>query len=222
MGERQIVVAVTGASGAIYAGRLLRALLINGHTVHLVLSKYGRYLLTEELGFDPGNETIPTFLQRLYGDAVLTGTLHEYGFSDLTCALASGSSQIHGMAVVPCSMKSLAGIAMGLSDNLIERAADVALKERRPLVLVPRETPLNLIHLRNMTAVAEAGASLVPAMPAFYQRPANFDELADFIAGRVLDLLGVDNELFTRWSGQTKQPGCGDLPEEEETAGPAV
>ena len=201
MADRQIIVAVTGASGAIYAGRLLRALLVDGHTVHLVLSQYGRYLLIEELGFDPAAESITAFLQRLYGEEIRRGVVHEYRCGDLTCALASGSMRIHGMAVVPCSMKTLAGIAAGLADNLIERAADVALKERRPLVLVPRETPLNLIHLRNMTTVAEAGASLVPAMPAFYQKPGSFDDLADFIAGRVLDQLGIDNELYSRWTG---------------------
>ena len=201
MADRQIIVAVTGASGAISAGRLLRALLLDGHTVHLVLSKYGRYLLTEELGFDPAAESVTAFLERLYGEGIRRGVVHEYRCSDMTCALASGSMRIHGMAVVPCSMKTLAGIAAGLADNLIERAADVALKERRPLVLAPRETPLNLIHLRNMTTVAEAGASLVPAMPAFYQQPGSFDDLADFIAGRVLDQLGIENELFNRWTG---------------------
>ena len=104
-----------------------------------------------------------------------------------------------GMVVIPCSAKTFAAIACGSSSNLIERAADVALKERRPLILVPRETPLNLIQLRNLTALAEAGATVVPAMPAFYQKPRSFDDLADFMAGRVLNLLGIRQELFPAW-----------------------
>lgn len=206
MSQKQIIVGVTGASGALYAGRLLRALLAEGHIAHLVLSKYGRYLLIEELGFAPGKESVRGFLARLYGEEVENGKLHEYGIGDLACTLASGSVRIDGMAVVPCSMKTLAGIAHGMSDNLIERAADVTLKERRPLVLMPRETPLNLAHLRNMTAAAENGAILVPAMPAFYQKPKSFDDLADFLAGRVCDLLGIDNELFPRWPGARETP----------------
>ncbi|MFA6110176.1 MAG: flavin prenyltransferase UbiX [Candidatus Latescibacterota bacterium] len=203
---RELVVAVTGASGAIYAGRLLRALLVDGHAVHLVLSQYGRYLLVEELGFAPDRESVVEFLVRLYGEEVRQGALREYRVGDLACALASGTARLDGMVVLPCSMKTLAGISHGLSSNLIERAADVSLKERRPLVLVPRETPLNLVHLRNLTAAAEAGALLVPAMPAFYQRPASFDELGDFIAGRVLDLLGIEHRLFPRWQGPGSRP----------------
>ena len=201
MRPRQVIVAVTGASGALYAGRLLRALLVLGHGVHLILSKYGRYLLHEELGFDPGGESMLEFLTRLYGEEMHNGDLWEYGLNDLACTIASGSGPIDGMAVVPCSMKTLAGIAHGSSANLIERSADVTLKERRPLVLVPRETPLNLIQLRNLTAVAEAGAIVLPAMPAFYQKPVGFDDLGDFIAGRVCNLLQIEHELFPRWSG---------------------
>ena len=199
--RRDIVVAVTGASGAIYATRLMRALLVGGHTVHLIVSKYGRYLLHEELGFKPDKETVLELLRRLYGQEVTRGTgeLVEYGFNDMTSPLASGSVSTHGMVVVPCSVKTLAGIANGSSANLIERAADVTLKERRPLVVVPRETPLNLIQLRNLTAVAEAGAAVLPAMPAFYHKPSSFNDLADFIAGRALNLLHLEHELFTPW-----------------------
>ena len=196
---REIVVAVTGASGAIYAGRLMRALLTGGHTLHVILSKYGRYLLHEELDLQPDKESVRDLLTRLYGKETTRGELIEYGVNDLTGRLASGSVRTHGMVVVPCSAKTLAGIAHGSSANLIERAADVTLKEGRPLVLVPRETPLNLIQLRNLTAVAEAGAAVVPAMPAFYQKPTTFDDLADFIAGRVLSLLNIEHDLFTPW-----------------------
>ncbi len=198
---KQIVVAVTGASGAIYAGRLLRALLVQGHGVHLVLSKYGRYLLHEELGFRPDKESVLEFLERLYGAQVRNGPLRKYGINDLACTIASGSVAVDGMAVVPCSVKTLAGIAHGSSANLIERAADVTLKERRPLILVPRETPLNLIQLRNLTLVAEAGAIVLPAMPAFYQKPKTFEDLGDFIAGRVCNLLHIDHHLFPSWPG---------------------
>jgi 4-hydroxy-3-polyprenylbenzoate decarboxylase len=196
---KRVIVAVTGASGALYATRLLRALLRGGHSVDLILSKYGRYLLVEEMGLRPDEETITEFLQRLYGDEISAGRLVELGLNDLTCAVASGSVSTDGMVVIPCSTKTLAGIANGSSTNLIERSADVSLKERRPLVIVPRETPLNLIQLRNLTTVAEAGASVVPAMPAFYQKPASFDDLGDFIAGRVLNLLHIEHDLFTPW-----------------------
>jgi 4-hydroxy-3-polyprenylbenzoate decarboxylase len=196
---RRIAVAVTGASGGIYACRFLRALLQGGHEAHLVLSRYGRYILHEEMGLKPDKESVQQFLQRLYGDGVAAGTLVEYGVNDLTSALASGSVAMDGMVVIPCSAKTFAAIACGFSSNLIERAADVALKERRPLILVPRETPLNLIQLRNLTALAEAGATVVPAMPAFYQKPESFDDLADFMAGRVLNLLGIRQELFPAW-----------------------
>jgi len=204
MSHRQIIVGVTGASGALYAGRLLYGLLGGGHTVHLVLSKYGRYLLVEELGFEPGKESVLEFLARLYGEQVENGELREYGVGDIACTIASGSVPIDGMVVVPCSMKTMAGIANGLASNLIERAADVSLKERRPLIVVPRETPLNLIQLRNMTTIAEAGAIVLPAMPAFYQKPESFDDLGDFLAGRICDLLGIDNALSPRWEGGQK------------------
>ena len=197
----QVVVGVTGASGAIYAGRLLRALLIGGHTVHLVLSKYGRYLLVEELGFRPDKESLREFLARLYGQETEAGTLYEYGAGDLAAIIASGSVAIDAMAVVPCSVKTLSSIARGAAASLIERAADVSLKEQRPLVLVVRETPLNLIQLRNMAAAAEAGAIILPAMPAFYQKPQTFDDLGDFIAGRVCNMLHIEHQLFLPWEG---------------------
>ena len=198
---KEIVVAVTGASGALYAGRLLRALLLDGHGVHLVLSKYGRYLLREELGFRPDQETLTEFLIRLYGEEITAGTLREYSVADQSSAIASGSFNTDGMVIVPCSVKTLSGIAHGHAENLVERAADVVLKERRRLVMVVRETPLNLIHLRNMTAVTEAGAVVLPAMPAFYQQPQTFDDLGDFIAGRICSLLGIQHTLFPRWTG---------------------
>ena len=198
---RDVVVAVTGASGAVYAARLLRALLVDGHRAHVVLSRYGRYLLHEELGWRLDEEGLVEFLQRLYGEDLPGDNLRQYAVNDLTSALASGSGRMHGMVVLPCSVKTLSSIARGAAANLIERAADVMLKERRPLVLVPRETPLNLIQLRNMAAAAEAGAHILPAMPAFYQKPRTFDDLGDFIAGRALSLLGIEHQLFPAWTG---------------------
>jgi len=198
---KEIVVAITGASGAIYAGRLLRALLIGGHSVHLILSKYGRLLLHEELGFKPDRESVRDFLLRSYGEELEKGDVCEYAVGDQSSTIASGSSKIDGMVIVPCSIKTLSGVANAYANNLIERAADVTLKERRPLVLVVRETPLNLIHLRNMTSVTEAGAIVLPAMPAFYQNPKSFDDLGDFIAGRICSILGIEHKLFSSWAG---------------------
>ncbi len=204
MSGKQIVVGITGASGALYAGRLLRTLLIGGHHVHLVLSKYGRYLLVEELGFRPDKESLRAFITRCYGEETQAGELREYNASDLAAPIASGSVTIDGMVVVPCSVKTLSSIARGASESLIERAADVSLKEQRPLVLVVRETPLNLIQLRNMTAAAEAGAVILPAMPAFYQKPQTFDDLGDFIAGRVCNILRIEHQLFPPWQGPAR------------------
>lgn len=201
--SRAFIVGVTGASGALYAARTLRALLSGGHHVHLVMSKYGRYVAHHELGWEPEAEPFAEFLARRCGDSVRAGTLQEHNVNDLTRSISSGSSRVDGMVVVPCSAKTLSGIAHGASSNLIERSADVTLKENRPLVLVVRETPLNLIQLRNLVAVAEAGASVLPAMPAFYPKPQSFDDLGDFIAGRALSLLGLDHDLFARWEGTT-------------------
>jgi 4-hydroxy-3-polyprenylbenzoate decarboxylase len=199
--RKHIIVAITGASGSIYALRLLRALLIDGHRVSVIFSKFGRYVLQDEAGL-PAGEDFFEQLQEKYGESLQHGQLEEYKIGDLAAPIASGSIRVDGMVVIPCSMKTLSSIAHGASASLIERAADVALKEARPLILVPRETPFNLIHMRNMLAAGEAGAHIVPAMPAFYQKPETFDDLADFIAGRVLNLLGIEQNLFTPWRSE--------------------
>ncbi|MDE2887770.1 MAG: UbiX family flavin prenyltransferase [Gemmatimonadota bacterium] len=201
MALNRIAVAVTGASGAIYALRTLRALLMNGDEVHLIVSGFGWMLLREEAGFEGKQAEFEEFLADSYGAAISNGRVIVHQIGNMAAPVASGSVGLRGMVVVPCSMKYLANIAHGASGNLIERAADVTLKERRPLILVPRETPMNLIHLRNMTAAAEAGAAILPAMPAFYQKPETFDDLADFIAGRILNLLGIEHDLFPPWTG---------------------
>lgn len=193
----RITVAVTGASGAIYALRTLRALMMTELQVDLVVSETGWMLLRDEGGFEGKRGDFVAFLHEQYGDGQVE--LHQAG--DFAAPIASGSVQSRGMVVVPCAMKYLSGIANGASSNLIERAADVTLKEQRPLVIVPRETPMNLIHLRNQVAAAEAGATILPANPAFYQRPETFEDLADFIAGRILSLFGIDHTLYPSWTG---------------------
>ncbi|MCY3765084.1 MAG: UbiX family flavin prenyltransferase [Gemmatimonadetes bacterium] len=201
MAVNRTTVAVTGASGAIYALRTLRALLMNGDEVHLIVSGFGWMLLREEAGFEGKQAEFEDFLADRYGADIANGRVNVHQIGNMAAPVASGSVDLRGMVVVPCSMKYLANIAHGASGNLIERAADVTLKERRPLILVPRETPMNLIHLRNMTTAAEAGAAILPAMPAFYQKPETFDDLADFIAGRILNLLGIEHDLFPPWTG---------------------
>lgn len=194
-------VAITGASGAIYATRTVAALLERGCHIELVVSEYGRRLLRDELGESAAVDRLQPYLRSKYGDAVGQGTWTLHSNKDLGAKIASGSQDSEGMVVVPCSMKTLAGIAHGLSRNLVERAADVMLKERRPLVIVPRETPMSLPQLRNMVLCAEAGALVLPAMPAFYQMPETLDDLAAFMAGKILAALGLRHELYPAWKG---------------------
>ena len=200
--RRSIVVAVTGASGALYATRTMAALLERGWHLELVVSDYGRRLLRDELGDAASIDKMAGYLAEKYGAAVRSGTFTLYSNRDLGGKIASGSQGAEAMVVVPCSMKSLAGIAHGLSRNLVERAADVMLKERRRLIIVPRETPMSLPQLRNMVLCAEAGAMILPAMPAFYQQPKTLDDLADFMAGKILSALGFEHDLYPAWTGQ--------------------
>ena len=197
--RRSIAVAITGASGAIYATRTMAALLERGCHLELIITEYGRRLLRDELGDTASMERLLDYLAEKYGDGVRTGTYTLHSNRDLGAKIASGSQDCEAMVVVPCSMKTLAGIAHGLSRTLVERAADVMLKERRPLVIVPRETPMSLPQLRNMVLCAEAGAVVMPAMPAFYQMPRTLDDLADFMAGKILSAIGLPHELYPRW-----------------------
>ena len=189
---RRIVMAVTGASGAPYAARLLSLLLAGGCRVHLVVSPMGRRLLADELGL--AEATGAALAGRDGGDQLI-----EHNYDDIAAPIASGSFDTDGMVVCPCSMNTLAAIAAGLGDNLITRAAAVTLKERRRLVLVPRETPLSPIDVENMAALSRAGAVLCPAAPGFYHRPRTIDDLVDFVVARVLDLLNVEHDLKTRY-----------------------
>ena len=186
--QRRLLVAITGASGAVYGLRLLQVLgAMPGVQVHAVASDAGWLTLRHELDLAP--EALRP----------LVHTLHDVAL--LGAGPASGSFRCDGMVVAPCSMRTLAAIAHGLSDNLLTRAADVMLKERRRLVLMVRETPLHLGHLRNMTAVTEMGAIVCPPMPAFYLRPRTLDDLVDASVARVLDLLDVPHTLSQRWEG---------------------
>lgn len=200
--SRTIAVGVTGASGVLYATRTIAALLELGCRLELVFSDFGRRLLADELGSGARVDRLADVLVERYGEGIRRGTFVIHSHRDLGATLASGSHRCDSMVVVPCSMKTLAGVAHGLSRNLIERAADVMLKEHRRLVLVPRETPMSLPQLRNMVACAEAGAVLLPAMPAFYQQPQTIDDLASFLAGKILNALGFDQQLFPPWKGE--------------------
>lgn len=193
---RRVVVAITGASGAIYGLRLLRFLLSRAVRAEVVVSPAGQRVLKEEAGY--AGEPLAEFVARLYGAG--TGTIVQHPWGDIGAAIASGSVVTHGMIVAPCSMGTLSGIVNGTAGNLIERAADVTLKEGRPLVLVPRETPLNRIHVENMLRAVDAGIRLVPAMPAFYYGPQTIDDLADFVVARAAAFLGLDSDLYRPWA----------------------
>ena len=199
--RRAFAVAVTGASGAVYAARTIAALFERGCHLELVFTDFGRRLLHDELGPEASVDRLLDFLAARYGEGVGAGSFALFSNRDLGAPLASGSHSCEGMAVVPCSMKTLAGIAHGLSRSLVERGADVMLKEKRPLVIVPRETPMSLPQLRNMVLCAEAGAIVMPAMPAFYQGPKTLDDLADFMAGKILSALGLPHNLYPAWKG---------------------
>lgn len=202
--KRAVAIAITGASGAIYATRTMAALMEQGCHLELVISDYGRRLLRDELGDQASVDRLFDYLAGKYGEGVRQGSYTLYSNKDLGAKIASGSQDCEAMAVVPCSMKTLAGIAHGLSRNLVERAADVMLKERRPLIIVPRETPMSLPQLKNMVLCAEAGAMILPAMPAFYQMPRTLDDLADFMAGKVLSAMGFRHQLYPSWKGEEK------------------
>jgi len=200
--SRTIAIGVTGASGALYAVRTIAALLEQGCRLEIVFSEFGRRLMLDELGPEAKIDRLLDLLVERHGDGVRKGSFVLHSNRDLGATLASGSHRADAMVVVPCSMKTLAAVAHGLSRSLIERAADVMLKEKRRLVLVPRETPMSLPELRNMVACAEAGAMILPAMPAFYQQPKTIDDLASFIAGKILNALGFDQQLFPPWKGE--------------------
>tara|TARA_B100001123_G_C15326250_1_gene1029634 strand:- start:240 stop:812 length:573 start_codon:yes stop_codon:yes gene_type:complete len=188
----RLIVALTGATGVVLGVRLLQALKdIGDMETHLIVSKWGQQTLEHE------TTVTLTGLRELAS--------HTYSPGDMTAALSSGSFGIDGMVIVPCSMRTLAAVTYGYGDNLIHRAADVTLKEQRPLVVVPRETPLSATHLENMLRLARAGVTILPPMPAFYNHPATVEEIVDHVVGRILDQLGITTSLSVRWSGEMKR-----------------
>lgn len=198
MEKSHILVALTGASGSIYGLRLVEQLCLKGFRVTFTASCSGCMVCSEETGLDLSGD-LDKALQRLYAHLEVNSGIRMVHPDDLFCAAASGSSAPDAMVVCPCSMGTLARIAVGISGSLIERSADVMLKERRPLLLVPRETPLSDIHLENMLKLSRSGARIIPAMPAFYSRPESVLDMVDFVVGRVFDQLGITNELYQRW-----------------------
>jgi flavin prenyltransferase len=195
-----LVVAMTGASGAPYAVRLLQVLGLMERTVHLSLSASAVQVLREEMGLEVDLDSFnPSFCGGL-----TPGRLVYHHYQDFNASIASGSFPTAGMVIIPCSMSTLAAVAAGTTTNLITRAADVHLKERRKLILVPRETPLSLIHLENMVKVTRAGAVVLPAMPGWYHRPRQLRDLIDFVVARICDQLGIKNSLMPRWG--TRKP----------------
>ena len=181
----EVVIGISGASGVGYGIRLLQVL--QGSVIHLVMTDSARKIIEVETDFSP--EDVEDLADHVYAE------------DDFTAPIASGSYRFDAMVIIPCSMKTLAEVASGMSDNLIGRSAEICLKDRRKLVIVPRETPLSLIQLKNMVSVTEAGAVVLPACPAFYSRPQNLDDLIDVLVGRVLDSIGVENNLYPRWKG---------------------
>jgi flavin prenyltransferase len=193
---KTFTIGITGASGAVYGVRLVQEILKSGNKVHLVVTEAGWQVFKEELLWD--TEDREACLEEHFS-SFGSEHFHYHTLRDFNAPIASGSYQNDGMVIIPCSMGTLSGIAHGASGNLLERTADVMLKESRKLILVPRETPLHKIHLENMIKVTDAGGKIVPAMPGFYHLPKSMDDLVNFLVGKVLDNLGVHHELFTRW-----------------------
>jgi len=204
MKKKEYVVGMTGASGAVYAIRLVQELCRHrDFRVHLVLTDSVYQVFNLEMGW-PVEHGERARIPALFG-VPETADLVVHAPRDYGAPIASGSHLTEGMIVIPCSMGTLSAIANGASDNLLERAADTHLKEGRPLILVPRETPFNKIHLKNLLAAAEAGARIVPAMPGFYHRPETMEDLIDFVVGKALDALRVDHDLFRRWGDRERE-----------------
>jgi 4-hydroxy-3-polyprenylbenzoate decarboxylase len=188
----RLVIGISGASGAVYGIRALEALKDIGVETHLIITAAARETIRIE------TDRSPSDVERLATET--------YSIGDSTAKISGGSFRIDGMVVIPCSMKTLGGVASGYADNLLLRAAEVTMKERRPLVLVVRETPLTLIDLENMVRVARSGATVLPAMPAFHNRPKTVDDLVNHVVGKVFDVLGIQHDLVPRWTGPPSAP----------------
>ena len=205
---RRVILAVTGASGAIYAERLLKALLEEGHGVEIVLSEYGARVVKEERDLPGDPRRFADAVAARYRIAVPAGRVQVHSNRDLGAPISSGSYPVHGMAIVPASARAVGAVASGIAGTLVDRAALVTLKERRPLVIVPRETPLSRIQIENFLRLHDAGAVILPADPAFYQGPRTLEDLGDFIAARVMEQLGLPpaRDLFRRWGKDAARP----------------
>lgn len=194
------IVAMTGASGAVYGIRLVKALAELGHEIALVISEAARLVIKEEIGISLKGYAQCEAMSELFGDDIAT-RVTAYSPKDLAAPIASGSYPTEGMVIVPCSMGTLGALASGVCQNLIHRAADCTLKEGRKLVLVPRETPLSAIHLENMLKLSRLGVRIVPAMPGFYSGTPSVEGMIDFVVGKTLDQLGIVHSLYPRWVG---------------------
>ena len=201
--EKRIVVGITGASGAIYANRLIEELLARVNRVYCIASDAGKQVCDYELN---DSECSFNLKKTLAGEVEpkYRQSLRVFNNDDLFSPIASGSSAPSHVVILPCSMGSLARISNGMSSNLIERSADVALKQKIPLIICPRETPLNAIHLQNMLSLAQMGVQIVPMMPAFYQKPKSIRDLVDFMIGRILELLGLEHKLYVPWNSRMR------------------
>jgi flavin prenyltransferase len=189
------IIAITGASGVVYGKRLVEVMLNHKIPMHLVISEPAKQIIQEELGIKLNLDVVTA----LFGKAAKK-YITMFDNKDLAAPISSGSCKTSGMIVIPCSMATLSAIATGNSRSLIERAVDVTLKEHRRLILVPREMPLNAIHLKNMLELSRIGVDIVPPMPGFYHHPQSIDDMVDFVVGKVLDLLDIDHHLYQRWS----------------------
>ncbi|QGT99045.1 Flavin prenyltransferase UbiX [Candidatus Syntrophocurvum alkaliphilum] len=190
------IVAITGASGVIYGINLVKELLDKEHEIHFVASEPAILVIQHELNWD-----FEESIEKTFNSFFSSDNFYLYKNSDISAKIASGSFITDGMIIIPSSMSTISSVAMGMSNNLIERAADVMLKEKRDLIVVPRETPFSAIHLKNLLALSELGVQIIPAMPAFYNQPTSIEDMVNFIVGKVLDVLKEPNDIFARYEG---------------------
>jgi flavin prenyltransferase len=198
--KKRILVGVTGASGSLYASRLIEELSTRAEMVYLVLTENGRAVAEHEL--DPKSKSVLLQILKDPKKAPSDHNMRLFDCRDLFAPIASGTNTVDAMVIVPCSMGTMARIAQGISGNLLERSADVVLKQRRQLVICPRESPFNRIHLKNMLELSDAGAEVLPLMPGFYHKPKSMEDLVDFCVGRILDQLGFDHDLYKPWNNR--------------------
>ena len=203
LSPKRLVVAISGASGMIYAAYLLKHI-PQDYQIHLIVSREAGKILQYELNWNFPDETFPEFAQKYFGETQPLAEIIPHSAENHFAPVASGSFRTNAMVVIPCSMKTLSGIANGYAHTLIERTADVHLKERRKLVLVVRETPYNQIHLQNMLQATQAGAIVLPASPGFYHRPQTVEDLVRFVVGKTITALGISHDLFPGWREEAK------------------